>query len=863
MDVVLGVAVTGPRARLALVGAGAAGSDLIDESFVDLADNPLRKLTDTVVGTDRLLAEENHRLLATRLCWSNPQEAERLRRALEDSGVHNVAVLSESQAATALFGTGRSALSAQPDDDPTVALARGAAMAAGLAGDATGMAPTVGFTGDATAMAPAVSGLTGDATGMAPTVGFTGDATAMAPAVSGLTGDATAMAPAVSGFTGDATAMAPAVSGLTGDATAMAPAVSGLTGDATAMAPTVGGMPSAGQVGPELAYSMAGDSDLLPMEWLTGPEDDAEAKTGPVGPVSRRMAATDVVLGIAVAGSVARLALIAPAGGGYAAIKHLVVELPVHPFETLIQKVAETQRSLAAEGRHLVATRLYSPDHAQAEALRRAFADAGMHDVGLVSGADAVTALLQTVLRGPALPGAVALVVTAEAATLVALGGAGAAASVLASAAVKGVDAATAAVDMLLDWLRSAPFAASAAYVMGTMADLGNVADQLRARSPLRVEVLGHPDFAIARGAAMAAGLAPTAPQPPFTPVGHTAMAPATQVAGGATGIAPTAGIADANADEPQLAYSQADDAEPFGETDEYGDEYPVDDDEAADGSAPLSRRSVLIGNAVVAFAVIGLASLAAAVAIAVRPTSSQQPVVGHQNAAPGKFMPLLPTQQQAPVPPPPPDAPYAGFQGGVIPDANGYIPPQLTSPGGGGGAPGLVPNPNGPIPAPVIVPYPGWRPPYPGWRPPYPGWPGPSPTTTPPTTTTTPPTTTTTPPTTTTTPPTTTTTPPTTTTTPPTTTTTPPTTTTTPPTTTTTPPTTTPPTTTPPTTTPPTTQAPKVTTPPPTTAAPKPTTAAPKPPPPTQTVAPKPPTQQAPQQTVAPKPPPVTTPHH
>src|SRR6516162_1860249 len=195
MDVVLGVAVAGPRARLALVGAGAGGADVIDESVVDLGRNPMQKLTETVVGTNRLLAEENHRLLATRLCWSDPQSADRLRRALEDSGVQDVAVLSESQAATALSGAGRSALGVPPDDDPTVALARGAAMAGGLAGDATAMAPTVGSAGDATAMAPTV-GSAGDATAMAPTVGWTGDATAMAPTV-GWTGDATAMAPTV------------------------------------------------------------------------------------------------------------------------------------------------------------------------------------------------------------------------------------------------------------------------------------------------------------------------------------------------------------------------------------------------------------------------------------------------------------------------------------------------------------------------------------------------------------------------------------------------------------------------------------------------------------------------------------------
>src|SRR6201984_1748038 len=128
---------------------------------------------------------------------------------------------------------------------------------------------------------------------------------------------------------------------------------------------------------------MAGDSDLLPMEWLTEPEDDDDAKTGPVGLSSQRLSALDAVLGVAVAGSIARLALVGPAGGGYAAIKHLVVELPIHPFATLIQTVEATPRSLAREGRHLVATRLYSPDHAQAEALRQALADSGFHDVRL------------------------------------------------------------------------------------------------------------------------------------------------------------------------------------------------------------------------------------------------------------------------------------------------------------------------------------------------------------------------------------------------------------------------------------------------------------------------------------------------
>ncbi|MDT5146560.1 MAG: hypothetical protein QOC58_1205, partial [Mycobacterium sp.] len=103
MDVVLGVAVTGPVARLALVGSGAPGSGVLDQSVFDIADHPIDTLTQTVIGTDRLLADENHRLVATRLFWPDTPKANQLRRTLEDSGVHNVAVLSESEAVTALM----------------------------------------------------------------------------------------------------------------------------------------------------------------------------------------------------------------------------------------------------------------------------------------------------------------------------------------------------------------------------------------------------------------------------------------------------------------------------------------------------------------------------------------------------------------------------------------------------------------------------------------------------------------------------------------------------------------------------------------------------------------------------------------
>jgi len=134
MDVVLGVAVTGQVARLALVEAAARGSQVLDQSTVELSADPVADLTETVVGTNRLLADEGHRLVATRLVWSDQFRADQLRQALDYARVPNVEVVSESKAAGALLGPGRAAaavllignetasfaVSGDPDSPPTV-----------------------------------------------------------------------------------------------------------------------------------------------------------------------------------------------------------------------------------------------------------------------------------------------------------------------------------------------------------------------------------------------------------------------------------------------------------------------------------------------------------------------------------------------------------------------------------------------------------------------------------------------------------------------------------------------------------------------------------------------------------------------
>ncbi|WP_055405823.1 hypothetical protein, partial [Mycobacterium sp. UM_11] len=393
----------------------------------------------------------------------------------------------------------------------------------------------------------------------------------------------------------------------------------------------------------------------------------------------------DVVLGVAVTGPVARLALVGP---GADVIDQSVVDLEENPVGKLAETVVGTNRLLADENHRLVGTRVCWSDEPRAGQLRQALEDSGVSNVAVLSESQAVTALMRAAGR----PGA-ALVITDATATLSVPAPAddqNAPPTVLAREPLAGD--ATATFNTMMAQLSGRPDAPGEVYLVGASPELARAAEGFHDASTMRVQVADDPEFALARGAAIVAAQALSAGD-------ATAMAPAVGLAGDETAISPVRATGDEttvvpppNAEEPQLAYSMADEPEPFA-GDEYDPEYDDYDDYDETEAIPtrLSRRSLLVGNAVIAFAVIGFASLAAAVAIAVRPTASQQPVVGHQNAAPGKFMPLLPTQQQAPVPPPPVDQPNAGFQGGVIPDANGLLPAQGTSPGGTGPALSLI----------------------------------------------------------------------------------------------------------------------------------------------------------------------------
>jgi hypothetical protein len=333
----------------------------------------------------------------------------------------------------------------------------------------------------------------------------------------------------------------------------------------------------------------------------------------------------DAVLGVAITGAVAHLALVGSTVEGLDVIDQSTIDLTANPIQKLADTVVGTHRSLADEHHRLVATGVCWSDQELADELQRLLINAGIEDVVLLSESEAATALVQNASR-----------------------------------------------------------------------DAGE-----HTTSTLPVEVSDA--FAIARGAAIA--------------VEPTTMAQAIMLPDETTEFPLAAEIAQSSSQRAELlAYSMTGDSAlpPMESPSEPDDHYPED-------SAPrLSSRELLISNAVVAFAIIGFAVLAVVVAITIRPAAGHQPVQGHPNAAPGKFMPPLPTQQQAPLP----AAPTGNLAAVALPPGSGL--PEISDPGprqaippvpnvppvpaqgpGNPGIPRVVGPPGHSVPIPIPIPIP------------------------------------------------------------------------------------------------------------------------------------------------------------
>ncbi|WP_237164421.1 hypothetical protein, partial [Mycolicibacterium peregrinum] len=447
----------------------------------------------------------------------------------------------------------------------------------------------------------------------------------------------------------------------------------------------------------------------------------------------------DVVLGVAVTGRVARLAMIgSPASGGQV-LDQYALDLPddfVAEMSELAETIIGTYRAVTESGNQVAATRLCLPDESAADTLRQTVLDAGVPNVEVVAEAEAAAALARSVGADAAL-----LVADDDTVSLTVVGEEEAAPSSTLATVPIGTAGAAAACAAVLRRV-SADEAPSRVLLVGQRLDLDSVAAELRSTAP--VEVAPDAGYAIARGAAqLVDDLAPASASTQMAPVvgvpqDATQMAPAasdaTQMApaSDATQMAPMAPAAEAtqmapaSADSaavgPDLAYSQDPEDQPW------ADEMPMDavnefipeqedDPDYTTVIAPPPPRMLLMGSAL-AFVVVSFATLATAVAINVRPTADvrAQPAPTEQAATvPGNYLPPVPHEPDPVALPvsvltPPPAAPAAprvrqdtGNEpvNQVPPVAPPVAPPVQPAP-----APVAPPAPV-PIPIPVPVPIP------------------------------------------------------------------------------------------------------------------------------------------------------------
>ena len=70
---------------------------MFDQYALDLPDDAMTDLADTIVGTFRAVVDSGNRLAATRLCLPDATQADTLRQDLLSAGVEDVEVVSEDR----------------------------------------------------------------------------------------------------------------------------------------------------------------------------------------------------------------------------------------------------------------------------------------------------------------------------------------------------------------------------------------------------------------------------------------------------------------------------------------------------------------------------------------------------------------------------------------------------------------------------------------------------------------------------------------------------------------------------------------------------------------------------------------------
>ena len=341
----------------------------------------------------------------------------------------------------------------------------------------------------------------------------------------------------------------------------------------------------------------------------------------------------DIVLGVSMESAAVRMVLVEGEKADGATVDHDTRTVSASTAAELVVAAIQGTRENAADGAHrLTSTGVVWTDHSAAAELRRALRAHRIDGVVMVSELHAASALAQALGRAMGADRIALLFLDAGSATVAVVRTRDGAVTRVHSRGAAG----TAELHDMVGRLEGLTEPPQAVFVVGSGVDVSAAKAHIAAVTRLPVHAPLDADLALARGAALASA---STPRFEAETVG---LAPRddTQAAAGLTQAADAAYMAP-------LGYSAMPD-EGSGDL----DPDPLDVDSAEDIPAAEPRPFFLVGSALAALFVLGMAALVISLAVTVRPTADQRPDPGAATAATEQApAPAAPETIQAPVP--------------------------------------------------------------------------------------------------------------------------------------------------------------------------------------------------------------------
>jgi hypothetical protein len=421
----------------------------------------------------------------------------------------------------------------------------------------------------------------------------------------------------------------------------------------------------------------------------------------------------DTVLGVSMAPTAVRMVLVEGENGDGATVDEDNFDLaadqdtaPTSAANQVISAIFGTREGAAEGGYQLTSTGVTWTDPIEAAALRDALAAHKVENVMMVSAFLAAAALAQAVGNATNYAHTALLFIEPDTATLAVVDTAdGSIVDIDRRLLPDDDDAAVAQLTTMVSGAEGLETRPDGVFVVGSGVDVPLIKPTLEAATTLPLSVPEEPDTALARGAALASAHAPLF-------VSSTAARAYAQDPG--TGAVLPYAVAPEYFDVP--AGAEAGDALAYSAVpDELADAYTGEHTAGIRiaGAAYGERRSfTLIGSAVAAIFIVGVAALVVSLAISIRPTAGVRPDPGHNIVAPAQQPAVAPAPApapaQAPAPAPAAQVPAPAPVPQVQVPAPAPVPvPAAPAPLPAAPAPAPVPVPAAPAPVPVPIPLP------------------------------------------------------------------------------------------------------------------------------------------------------------